>query len=123
MLELHELIPRYHRENELVKEHKKIADADNKQIKKVMSENDISEFSTHGLVAKITVAERVDLMEDVLMDKIKEMGIEGIIKTREYIDMNALEDALYHGKINAATLAKAQTKKEVTTLRISAVKK
>ena len=123
MSKLDDLIPLYYEHNELVKKHKKVADETNKEIKKIMAEQDITEFATHGLVAKISVSERVDLMEDVLMEKIKELGIEGIIKTREYVDMDSLETALYNGLISPATLAKAQTKKEVVTLRIMKEKK
>lgn len=118
MLKLHDLIPLYYEHNELVKKHKKVANKVGKDIKKIMTEQDITEFATHGLVAKVSASERVDLMEDVLMEKIKELGIKGIIKTREYIDMDALETALYNGLINPAMLAQAQTKKEVVTLRI-----
>ena len=118
MSKLDDLIPLYYEHNELVKKHKKVADEANKKIKKIMAEQGITEFATHGLVAKISVSERVDLMEDVLIEKIKELGIKGIIKTREYIDMDALETALYNGLINPAMLAQAQIKKEVVTLRI-----
>jgi hypothetical protein len=118
MSKLDELIPLYYEHNELVKKHKKVADKANKEIKKIMVEQGITEFATHGLIAKVSVSERVDLMEDVLIEKIKELGIKGIIKTREYIDMDALETALYNGLISPAALAQAQIKKEVVTLRI-----
>jgi hypothetical protein len=118
MSKLDELIPLYYEHNELVKKHKKVADKTNKEIKKIMAEQGITEFATHGLIAKVSVSERVDLMEDVLIEKIKELGIKGIIKTREYIDMDALETALYNGLISPAALAQAQIKKEVVTLRI-----
>ncbi len=118
MSKLDDLIPLYYEHNELVKKHKKVADKANKEIKKIMAEQGITEFATHGLVAKVSVSERVDLMEDVLIEKIKELGIKGIIKTREYIDMDALETALYNRLISPAALAQAQIKKEVVTLRI-----
>ncbi len=118
MSKLDELIPLYYEHNELVKKHKKVADKANKEIKKIMAEQGITEFATHGLIAKVSVSERVDLMDDVLIEKIKELGIKGIIKTREYIDMDALETALYNGLISPAALAQAQIKKEVVTLRI-----
>lgn len=123
MSKLDDLIPLYYEHNELVKKHKKVADEANKKIKKIMAEQGITEFATNGLVATVSVSERVDLMEDVLMEKIKELGIEGIIKTKEYIDMDALETALYNGLINPAMLAQAQTKKEVVTLRVRQEKK
>lgn len=119
LLNLHELVPLYYDNNEAMKRHKKVVDKANKEIKEIMAEQEITEFATHGLVAKVSISERVDLMEDVLMEKIRELGIKGIIKTREYIDMDALETALYNGVINPAMLAQAQIKKEVVTLRIS----
>lgn len=120
---LDELIPLYYEHNELVKKHKKVADKANKEIKEIMAEQGITEFATNGLVATVSVSERVDLMEDVLIEKIKELGIKGIIKTKEYVDMDALETALYNGLINPAMLAQAQTKKEVVTLRVRQEKK
>jgi len=120
---LDELVPLYYEHNELVKKHKKIADKANKEIKEIMEEQGITEFATNGLVATVSVSERVDLMEDVLIEKIKELGIKGIIKTKEYVDMDALETALYNGLINPAMLAQAQTKKEVVTLRVRQEKK
>ena len=120
---LDELIPLYYEHNELVKKHKKVADKANKEIKEIMAEQSITEFATNGLVATVSVSERVDLMEDVLIEKIKELGIKGIIRTKEYVDMDALETALYNGLINPAMLAQAQTKKEVITLRIRQEKK
>lgn len=120
---LDELIPLYYEHNELVKKHKKVADKANKEIKEIMAEQGITEFATNGLVATVSVSERVDLMEDVLIEKIKELGIKGIIKTKEYVDMDALETALYNGLINPAMLAQAQTKKEVVTLRVKREKK
>ena len=120
---LDELVPLYYEHNELVKKHKKVADKANKEIKEIMAEQGITEFATNGLVATVSVSERVDLMEDILIEKIKELGIKGIIKTKEYVDMDALETALYNGLINPAMLAQAQTKKEVVTLRVRQEKK
>ena len=123
MSKLDELIPLYYEHNELVKKHKKVADKANSEIKETMAEQGIAEFATNGLVATVSVSERVDLMEDVLIEKIRELGLKGIIKTKEYIDMDALETALYNGLINPAMLAQAQTKKEVVTLRVRQEKK
>ena len=117
--ELSELVPRYYTNNTEMKKYKKLADADNKEIKEVMGLLNLTEYEVGGITAKISVSKRVDLLEDVLMEKIKVLGVEGIIKTKEYIDMDALEDALYHGRINPATLAQAQVEKEVVTLRVN----
>ena len=116
---LSELVPRYYTNNTEMRKYKKLADADNKEIKEVMGLLNLTEYEVGGITAKISVSKRVDLLEDVLMEKIKVLGVEGIIKTKEYVDMDALEDALYHGRISPATLAQAQVEKEVVTLRVN----
>jgi len=66
MSKLDDLIPLYYEHNELVKKHKKVADKANKEIKKIMAEQDITEFATNGLVAKVSVSERNLLLMDWL---------------------------------------------------------
>ena len=51
------------------------------------------------------------------------MKIRGVVKKKEYVDMDALENAIYNGKINAAELASCQTKKEVVTLKVTKLKR
>ncbi len=84
----------------------------------------ISRFAIDDIEATISISERVNLIEDILLERLKEHGIgEGIIKTKEYVDMDALEDAIYNEKINPAILADAQEKKEVITLRVRRTKR
>ena len=50
----------------------------------------------------------------------------GIIKTKEYVDFDALEKAIYNGLLPGETLLemdKAREVKEVVTLRVTKIKK
>ena len=120
---LQELIPRYQLNKSEMDSYKKIVDKDNKEIKMIMLESQLPEFVMGDIKATCSVSERQDFIEEALIEKLKNMKVRGIIKKKEYVDMDALENAIYNGKVNAAELASCQTTKEVVTLRVSKVKK
>lgn len=100
--------------------YKKSTEEYNSEIKKLMSKLDKDEFETDdGLVAKINIQNRESFIDDKLIEKIKESKVPGIIKTKEYVDMDALEDAIYNGRFDASTLTNCKTSKKVITLKVS----
>ena len=100
--------------------YKKSTEEYNSEIKKLMSKLDKNEFETDdGLVAKINIQNRESFIDDKLIEKIKELNVSGIIKTKEYVDIDELEDAIYNGRINASELTNCKTSKEVITLKVS----
>ena len=100
--------------------YKKSTEEYNSEIKKLMSKLDKDEFETDdGLVAKINIQNRESFIDDKLIEKIKELNVSGIIKTKEYVDIDELEDAIYNGRINASELTNCKTSKEVITLKVS----
>lgn len=119
---LQELIPHYQLNKSEMDSYKKIVDKDNKEIKMIMLESQLPEFIVGDIKATCSVSEREDFIEEALIEKLKEMKVDGVIKMREYIDMDALENAIYNGELNAAELASCQTKKEVVTLRVTKIK-
>lgn len=120
---LEELISHYYLNKTEADSYKKIVDKDNAAIKAIMLEEELTELTTEdGIKATCTISEKESFVEDALIDKIKSLGVEGIVKQREYVDMEALENAIYHGQINAAELASCQEKKQVVTLRVSRAK-
>lgn len=120
---LAELLPIYHKQKSEMDSIKKVVDKENAEIKTLMRSADIPEFVAGDIKATCSVSERLDFIEEALIEKIKDMKVRGIVKKKEYVDMDALENAIYNGKINAAALASCQTIKEVVTLRISKVKR
>ena len=120
------LIPQYAENKAILDDYKKICDTENKQIKDIMDEGS---YEAGGYKATKSVQVRESMNEDKLLDVMKQhYAIHqkfGIIKTKEYIDMDALESAIYKGQIDKDTLLeidKCRESKEVVTLRISKVK-
>jgi hypothetical protein len=120
---LTELLPIYHMQKSEMDSIKKVVDKENAEIKTLMRQANLSEFVAGDIKATCSVSERQDFIEEALIEKLKEMKVRGIIKKKEYVDMDALENAIYNGKVDAAALASCQTTKEVVTLRVSKVKK
>ena len=118
---LAKLIPSYEANKSQMDAYKKVVDKDNKEIKKIMKEADLTQFEVDGIRATYSVSTRQDFNEESLIEKLKEMKIRGVIKKKEYVDMEALENAIYSGKVNASELSTCQTKKEVVTLRVSKI--
>lgn len=121
---LNHIIPVYFDNKTKMDSYKKSVDADNKAIKEIMKEEALPEFVVDGIKASYSVSTREEFIEEALIEKIKLLKkSKGVIKKKEYVDMDALENAIYNGKINAIDLASCQTKKEVVTLRIGKAKK
>ena len=120
---LTELLPIYYTQKSEMDSIKKVVDEENTEIKALMRESNLSEFVAGDIKATCSDSERQDFIEEALISKLKEMKVPGIVKKKEYVDMDALENAIYNGKIDAAALADCQTKKEVVTLRVSKIKK
>jgi len=125
------ILPNYQANKSEMDAYKKLVDKDNKEIKEIMLGAKIDEFEVDDIRAKVSVSERTGFIEEALIDKVKELKDNGelsesqlrkIIKKKEYVDMEALENAIYKGKVNAAQLASCQTITEVVTLRVSKVK-
>ena len=121
--QLEAAVPRYGLNKGEMDSYKKLCDTDNALIKQLMAEANLPEFTAGGYKATRSVAEKESFDEVALIAKLKKLKIKGVIKKREYVDMDALENAIYHGQVNAASLADCQIKNEVITLRIKAVKR
>ena len=123
---LDELIPAYGDNKERLDVLDKICKEENKQIKELLG--DKTNYETSGWKVTKSVQNRDKIDEDLLCVKLSdfpEMYELGVIKVQEYVDMTALEDAMYKGQLNKKMLEvveKCREHKEVVTLRISRVK-
>ena len=128
---LDELVPRYGDEKTEMDRYKKLCDADNAEIKSIMSDLAIQHYTAGDYKVTRSVQERESMDEDLLLTLLQnspepEIRLSGIIKTKEYVDFDALEAALYKEKLPKSVLLeidKARTVKLVTTLKVSKVKK
>lgn len=106
--------------------YKKEVDSLNKEIKQGLNEADLTELDMpeEGLICTLTVQNRRSFKEKELIEYLK--GLEqlpsGIIKTVEKIDEDALENAVYNGKIDAAKLDKFISCKKTQVLKVKSKK-
>ena len=124
--DLDTLIPRYAMNKAELDSYKKICDKENAEIKAIIKDHVINHYETDEYKASYSVSTRETMNEEMLLEIAHNHGIPEIIKTKEYIDYDALENAIYNGKISDDVLMemdKAKEVKEVVTLRISKVKK
>ena len=129
---LDKLIPQYAVNKSELDNYKKICDKDNAQIKAIMGELALSWYKTDDYKISRIIQKREKLNEDILLDlfiqdtDLKDIaGRYNIIKLKEYIDMDALEKAIYNGGLSDGDLLKlnkAKETKEVITLRLSKIK-
>lgn len=123
--DLDELIPRYAANKSEMESYKKICDKENAQIKAVMKSFVVQNYQAGGYKASYSVSKRESMNEEMLLQIAHMHGIPEIVKTKEYIDFDALEHAIYNGQISDEVLMemdKAKETKEVVTLRIAKVK-
>lgn len=117
---LNSIIECFYKDKQTADKYKKSAEEYNKEIKDIMADIRIDEFETdNGLVAKLTHKQSESFNEEKLLAKIKELNIHGIIKTREYVDMEALENAIYNENIDASELSACREIKETVALKVS----
>lgn len=125
MSKLDELVNRYGNLKSEMDSYKKQVNADNSEIKSIMKEMDISEHNSGEFTAKysITVSESFD--EDKLVHTLQSIwSNKNGSMTNPYLkmvyipDMEAIENAIYNGQLNAAELAGCKVTKETPRLTI-----
>lgn len=124
---LDELIPKYALNKVELDSYDKLCKEENEEIKKQLAELGKNEYTAGEYVAKRNVQYRETLNEDRLLEVLKKHKVPGVIKTKEYIDMDALESYLYHVTEPLdeliADMNSCKSVKEVITLRVTKVKK
>lgn len=124
--ELNDLIDKYGFNKCELDSYKAICDESNKQIKDMMAEANLKNYNTDRYKVTYIVSERTSMNEAKLIGVIHSNNIPnslGIIKTREYIDEDALESAIYNGEISddvMSQIAECMDKKEVISLKLTA---
>lgn len=122
---LDDLISKYAENKEKLEAFKKLTEAENKEIKFLMKSSGETEHISDEYKASYVVSTRESINEEMLLVVAHKYGIP-VIKTKEYIDFDALENAIYNNRISNEVLLemdKAKSKKEVVTLRITKLKR
>ena len=124
--DLDKLIPQYALNKAEADSYKKICEKENAQIKAMMKDFAVQNYEAGGYKASYSVSTRESMNEEMLLEIAHQHGISEIVKTKEYIDFDALENAIYNGKISNDVLMemnKAKEVKEVVTLRVTKIKR
>jgi len=113
------LLRGYKQNKESLDSYKKLCDEGNQLIKDIMKTNNIEKYtSLDGIKATFSIQKRQDFDDEKLLQKIKELGFTDIIKTKEYVDMDGLENLIYNGELDGSAIADCRIIKEVETLRV-----
>ena len=119
---LEELIPNYYTNKIELDSYKKICDVTNAKIKDLMLEAGEDEHDVGDLNAKRIVVEKETINEEKLLYILYKYNIPNVIKTKEYVDMDALESYLYNNEVSTefiTDLAKCKSKTEIVQLRVT----
>ena len=119
---LKDLIKQYALNKSELDSYDKLCKKENTEIKSLMETLGISEVETDEYVAKRIIQKRENMNEEKLLKIAHHHGIPEVVKTKEYIDYDALEDAIYNGKLSKEILEEINTAretKEVVTLKVS----
>ena len=102
---------------------KKINNELSENIKSYMHEHNMTTADTDNYTATLSRKDNESLNEDLAIEIIKEnLGgalLSSVIKTKEYIDEDALEKLVYNGDFDINKLAKAKIVKPTFTLRVT----
>lgn len=117
-----ELIDEYNKFNDIKNDADKKCKNLGPMIKEYFQKNSLESFEGTNCVAKTSVAVKNSFNEEKLLEILKENGAKKAIKKVEVVDHEALENLLYHGKLNAKLLAPAQQTTTQVSLRMYAKK-
>lgn len=91
-------------------------------IKSYFQTNGLDRIDTDKYTATVTTSTSESLNEELAIEIIKEnLGgamLNTVIKSKEYIDEDALEKLVYNGDFDITKLAKAKITKTTSTLRV-----
>lgn len=92
----------------------------NQTIKNLLSEYGVTKYANDSISLNMSSRPNISWKEDELLAFCKNSGIDGLIKTQEVVDTEALESAIYRGQIDPQQLKPFQiVKPDIVTLKMS----
>lgn len=126
MQTLDELVLNYGTNKDSLDKFKKLCDVENTQIKEIMKQEGLDKHTSGPYTVSYSVTEKEVIDEDSMLKYLKEhVNIDGLIKVKEYIDADVLENAIYTKSIPEdviAGLSQFSSIKETEVLRIKKAK-
>ena len=125
-LTLNELVPMYGEQNTQCNALKKVVADLNAKLKQAIKDAKKSDedIIIDGWKCKLSVTDESVFNEDRLLEFVKQHKID-VVRTKEYVDYDALESLIYNGKIKKDVLLEMESCKDAKTketLRISQLK-
>lgn len=118
MKQLDYLGQKYKEQNDEWNSLKRFVDDAKAQIKKIMTDYNISQYTcSNGVILSHYIKDNSTLDEELVLKYLKEHGLEKFIHTKEYFDETELAMAIANGQINGADLAPFKIEKYSTFLR------
>ena len=116
-------------------EQKKAAESESKAVKKLMDtlkqqmlDYGIDRFNNHGVSVVVSHTEKTDMDEDKLIDILQQLADSGDEVAKSClvmvpaVDLDKLEQAIYHNRLDKTIITKATTSKIVNTIRLTKMK-
>lgn len=111
---LEQLIPIYGERNAEYNSLKKIVGEESTKIKELLKAKKLDEKTVGDWTAKVTVKRTESFNDSRLLSIVKELGLEEqLVKTKEYVDTDAMEELIYNGTITQDMLLRIAEAKEV----------
>lgn len=95
----------------------------NTRLKDYFNDSGNDELDLGDYTIKKQVQDRSKMDEDRLLNTIRTLGFEECIKTKEYVDIESVNDLIYNKVITPNQIADCVDKKLVTMIKISKNKK
>lgn len=96
-------------------------------IKSKFKELEIDEYYGDNYRAYLQYSNKINMDEEkvieILKENCKKADLKDVIKTKEYVDFDALENLIYNGGIEAQKLEPAQSVKTTVSLWTKVIKK
>lgn len=124
-MKLEQLIPQYGQHDQELKDLKKVCDSEKEEIKKIMTEQNSTCESYGGFKVNRVVQKRQSFNEEKAIEILKANNIQNVIKTKEYLDMDALENEMYAGNISKEIMLEldsCRNETEVVAIKCSVAK-
>ena len=124
VINIKQLIDDYQENNSTAKQYKDKAEELGGQIKTYFANNNTNTESSDNWVAKVTITQKETLDEvraiEVLKESLTDDKFNEVVKTKFYIDEDALEKLVYNGEFDISLLEPCKVLgKKVETLRIT----
>ena len=122
-MQINEMLEEYYRLKERQKRLNAQIDTMNKEIKDYMITNETDKLEAENYKADLKKQEKTTWVEPILIEKLKKIGYNELIKTKEYVDYDLMEKYIYTNQLKITKVKDCMNKIEILTLRVSEVKK